>query len=1274
MNAIRKLLIFGVALFGASVTPSADAQTAPSIVSIGVGPTNKNIELTILGYSGVTYAVNASTNLANWATIGTVGFLAPGGTQTEGYLAFEDTDAHLFNSRFYDVIGTNLPMPVSSFITSPTNGLYMFGVPFTLNVQVTDPSGTITNLAYWLSGTNINPGTGTNLFPTNGLTVFSAPYLTPVNLTMTNSGTFQVWAVVEDDNGVLSTSTNVTFMVDTNHPPVFTAPINVGTDGTGGTLFTTAIFDYEGMPSRVDYYVDSAYIGTGRPSAYSFVWRGTAGSHSVQGQAFDAYGASTWSASVPFTLVPIAPPSITITNPVSGSFLSQSNIPIQATVSASLTVSRVDFFIGSNYLSTCFSSPYYVVWQPSAAGIFALTAQVTDAGNEVSVSDPVYVQMDTNHPPTVSIINTNANQTIPYNSPATLTVIASDYENRLASVYLFDGENGIGGVQDQNTNVVSWSSSIPGLHIFYAAATDQQGLTTWSHPTYLTVAADVPPFIVITSPQANQLLTNGSDITFAATVTDSNAVVSRVDYYCDGAYVGSAQYPFTLQWDRFASLSLGQHQVYAVAYDYYGVSTMSSSVTFSIPLPPSVAITPASGSSFPTPGSVLVTATVTNTLGAVTNLVIVTNGTEWVAFTNAPGSAPSVYSNYLVNASAGTYAMYAVALDNQGLLTYSPTNTITVVASQPPTLTWQIPGSGPFTYNQRTNWQAIPSDQFTPASAMTASYYDNGTYIGQANSTANFIFTNYIPSPGTHTMKASTVNGSGTTGYANLTVTVLSNRPPVVALVSPANNSILESNTVHVAGTASDPDNDAVTIVTYVDGSPQATNAASAGAFSSTVTLAGGSQTISAAAFSYGFGPIYSATNAVSVATYPPTFTSISFDGHATNYSLNEPIQVEVAGIADPNLGGSVAKIDFYVNGAVAVTSTNPASTVTQTVAASPLLGGSYACYAILTDTIGSTTQTPTITCQASNRAPIVAFVSPANNSSVGLALPTNLTVTVNASDPDAGDSVTNVVFYVNGQPTSTNTTSSWSWYVPSAGAYQLTAIAHDTHGLASLAATNSVTVTNTGASTVLSLDGLSGYMKLANPFPDMAVFSVECWIYSRTNTTTGILLMDSDSTVGYTILGIASNNIILYANKSGGTLDTSVTVTNATLLNAWHHIAWTVSSTQSQLFVDGNLAATINEGGNNTGYHQTNPTIGAWNNGNSGPNRYFNGMLDEVRVWNIVLPQSQIQAQMNETLTGSEPGLIGYWNFDSGTANDGSPSGNNGTLVGGATILPHMR
>ena len=41
----------------------------------------------------------------------------------------------------------------------------------------------------------------------------------------------------------------------------------------------------------------------------------------------------------------------------------------------------------------------------------------------------------------------------------------------------------------------------------------------------------------------------------------------------------------------------------------------------------------------------------------------------------------------------------------------------------------------------------------------------------------------------------------------------------------------------------------------------------------------------------------------------------------------------------------------------------------------------------------------------------------------------------------------------------------------------------------------------------------------------------------------------------------------------------------------------------------------------------------------------FFNGIIDEVRVWNIVLTQAEIQATMNTPLTGSENrtgGLLG--------------------------------
>ena len=72
----------------------------------------------------------------------------------------------------------------------------------------------------------------------------------------------------------------------------------------------------------------------------------------------------------------------------------------------------------------------------------------------------------------------------------------------------------------------------------------------------------------------------------------------------------------------------------------------------------------------------------------------------------------------------------------------------------------------------------------------------------------------------------------------------------------------------------------------------------------------------------------------------------------------------------------------------------------------------------------------------------------------------------------------------------------------------------------------------------------------------------------------------------------------------------------------------------------------------------------------NIGHREFFDGLLDEVRIWNVARTQEQIQSAMNTTLTGSEEGLVAYWNFDDGTADDLSQYGNNGTLQGDATIV----
>jgi predicted outer membrane repeat protein len=47
---------------------------------------------------------------------------------------------------------------------------------------------------------------------------------------------------------------------------------------------------------------------------------------------------------------------------------------------------------------------------------------------------------------------------------------------------------------------------------------------------------------------------------------------------------------------------------------------------------------------------------------------------------------------------------------------------------------------------------------------------------------------------------------------------------------------------------------------------------------------------------------------------------------------------------------------------------------------------------------------------------------------------------------------------------------------------------------------------------------------------------------------------------------------------------------------------------------------------------------------------RYFDGKIEEVRIWNIALDSTQLRENMYRTLTGNETGLVAYWQFNEGT------------------------
>ncbi len=123
-----------------------------------------------------------------------------------------------------------------------------------------------------------------------------------------------------------------------------------------------------------------------------------------------------------------------------------------------------------------------------------------------------------------------------------------------------------------------------------------------------------------------------------------------------------------------------------------------------------------------------------------------------------------------------------------------------------------------------------------------------------------------------------------------------------------------------------------------------------------------------------------------------------------------------------------------------------------------------------------------------------------------------------------------------------------------------------------------------------------------------------------------------------------------------------------------WHHAAVTFDSATGtwSVYLDGVLDGTATIGAGRPPNAASTATIAALgtafrtDNTNAG---YFNGVMDEARIWNIVRTQPQIAAGMTAEIP-SAAGLIGRWGMNEGTlavAADTSGNAVDGLVTGGA-------
>ena len=120
--------------------------------------------------------------------------------------------------------------------------------------------------------------------------------------------------------------------------------------------------------------------------------------------------------------------------------------------------------------------------------------------------------------------------------------------------------------------------------------------------------------------------------------------------------------------------------------------------------------------------------------------------------------------------------------------------------------------------------------------------------------------------------------------------------------------------------------------------------------------------------------------------------------------------------------------------------------------------------------------------------------------------------------------------------------------------------------------------------------------------------------------------------------------------------------------LNRWYHIAGVIDAKNDvmKIFINGAEVAS-RDFGKDIRLSRLPLWIG-WSREEGGYGA-FAGQIDEVRIWNIARTQEEIRAAMHTTLSGKEPGLVGYWRFDDdqNIAADSSPSHSDGKLIGDA-------
>jgi signal transduction histidine kinase/CheY-like chemotaxis protein/ligand-binding sensor domain-containing protein/protocatechuate 3,4-dioxygenase beta subunit len=210
----------------------------------------------------------------------------------------------------------------------------------------------------------------------------------------------------------------------------------------------------------------------------------------------------------------------------------------------------------------------------------------------------------------------------------------------------------------------------------------------------------------------------------------------------------------------------------------------------------------------------------------------------------------------------------------------------------------------------------------------------------------------------------------------------------------------------------------------------------------------------------------------------------------------------------------------------------------------------------------------------------------------------------------------------------------------------------------------------------VLQLDGTDSFIELPpDIFNDLDEATIEAWVkWERLGGPGYKRVFDYGSPLHDLSLATKFDGSLWFVVQDAALGYQELAVKNAMGANEWVHLAAVTGKDGMRLYVNGDLAATSPYAGSfsalkNGSLNRLGRTVTEKDN-----DPPFQGQMAEVRVWKVARTQTQILHGMSRQLTGQELDLAGLWNFEDGSARDGTTNGHHGKLVGHAGVVVTQR